>query len=266
MIVMEPFLLRALAAAIGLAVVAAPLGCVVVWRRMAYFGETIAQASLIGVALALAFDVTPTAGIFLVALAVAGLIVAASRQKLVPLDSILGLMHHGALAAGVIATALLAGPSVDLVGYLFGDVFAVSWEDLAWVYGGGAIVLGSIVRLWPSLLRLAVHEELAAAEGVDRIRVGVAFTLLLSVAIAVAIKIIGILLIIAFLIVPVVAARSVSSAPERMAALAALIAAASSIAGIVLSTAYDIPGGPAIVLVMACVAGASLGLSGLRAR
>ncbi len=263
--ILEPFLLRALAAAVGLAVVAAPLGCIVVWQRMAYFGETIAQASLIGVALGLAFDVNLNLSIFLVALAVALLIITASRQKNVPVDSILGLMHHGALAIGIIATAVLAGPSVDLVGYLFGDIYAVSWEDLIWVYGGGALVLGSIVRLWPSLLRLAVHEELAAAEGVGRNPVRIAFTLLLSVAIAVAIKIIGILLIIAFLIVPVVAARPLSGTPERMAVLTAVIAVASAIAGIALSSAYDVPGGPAIVLVMAGAAALSLAASGLRA-
>lgn len=262
----EPFLLRAVAAAAGLAIVAAPLGCIVVWQRMAYFGETIAQASLIGVALGLAFDVNLNLSIFLVALAVALLIITASRQKSVPVDSILGLMHHGALAVGIIATALLAGPSVDLVGYLFGDIYAVSSEDLIWVYGGGTLVLASVVWLWPSLLRLAVHEELAAAEGVGRGPVRIAFTLLLSITIAVAIKIIGILLVIAFLIVPVVAARPLAATPERMAVLAALIAVASAIAGIGLSSALDVPGGPAIVLVMALVAGLSLAASGLRAR
>lgn len=255
---MEPFLVRALMGAVGLAIVAAPLGCVVVWQRMAYFGETIAQASLIGVALALALDIDITAGIVLASLAVTGLIILSGRQNRVPIDSILGLMHHGALAAGVIATALIQGPSVDLMGYLFGDIYAVTWNDLLWVYGGGSVVLAILAWLWPSLLRLAVHEDLAAAEGVPRETIRIVFTLLLAVVIAVAIKIVGVLLIIAFLIVPVVAARPLARTPESMAILAMGIAVVSVCMGLALSHFYDVPGSPAIVLVMSLAAGVSL--------
>lgn len=255
---MEPFLLRGLAAALGLAVVAAPLGCVVVWSRMAYFGETVAQASLLGVALGLLLHIDVTLAVFFVAVGMAGLLAMLGRQRVLPMDSILGLLHHGALAAGVIATALLSGPSVDLMGYLFGDIFAVSRQDLIWVYGGGALVVLATAWLWPSLLRLAVHEELAAAEGVDKERVRAAFLLLLALTIAVGIKIVGALLVIAFLIVPVVAARPFAGTPERMVVLTALIAVASVVLGLWASVAYDAPGGPAIVLAMASLAGLSL--------
>ncbi len=261
---MEPYLLRALAAGVGLAIVAAPLGCFVVWNRMAYFGETVAQASLLGVALGLMFQLDLTISVLLVALAVAGLLILAGRQTAVPVDSILGLMHFGALAAGVIATALVRGPSVDLMGYLFGDVFAVTGSDLMWVYGGGALALAAMAWLWSSLLRLAVHEELAAAEGVSRDRVRIAFTLVLALTIAIGMKIVGILLVIAFLIVPSVAARPFSSTPERMALLAALTGIASTTLGLGLSLYTDAPGGPSIVLVMALLAGLSLTLGGSR--
>lgn len=254
----EPFLLRALAAGIGLAIVAAPLGCFVVWNRMAYFGETVAQASLLGVAMGLAFQLNLTLSVLFVAFVVAGLLILASRQKAVPTDSILGLMHFGALAAGVIATALVRGPSVDLMGYLFGDVFAVSGEDLMWVYGGGALALAAMAALWSPLLRLAVHEELAAAEGVPREKVRAAFTLVLALTIAIGMKIAGILLVIAFLIVPAVAARPFSSTPERMVLLTALAGVASTILGLGLSTAIDAPGGPSVVLVMAMLAAVAL--------
>ena len=259
---MEPFLLRALAAGIGLAIVAAPLGCFVVWNRMAYFGETVAQASLLGVALGLMLRLDLTVSVLAVALVVAGLLMLAGRQKAVPTDSILGLMHFGALAAGVIATALVRGPSVDLMGYLFGDVFSVTGADLLWVYGGGAVTLAAMAALWSSLLRLAVHEELAAAEGVDRARVRLAFTVVLALTIAIGMKIVGILLVIAFLIVPSVAARPFASTPERMAMLAMLVGVASTALGLALSLVTDAPGGPAIVLVMALVAGLALVLGG----
>ncbi len=264
--VLEPFLLRALVAGLGLAVVAAPLGCFVVWQRMAYFGETTAQASLLGVALALALQLDLTLGVLVVAVMVAFLLIWFGRQEVVALDSVLGLLHHAALAAGVIATSMIKGPPVDLMGFLFGDVFAVTVWDLVWILVGGVVVLSLVAWLWQPLLRLAVHEELAAAEGVGRERVRLAFTLLLAVTIAVAMKIVGILLVMAFLVVPAVAARPLTGSPERMVVLTALIAAASVVAGLWLSLSVDSPGGPSIVLVMALVAGLSLTAAGLKQR
>ncbi len=255
---MDPFLVRAVAATAGLAIVAAPLGAVVVWSRMAYFGETIAEASLLGVALALAMNASVTAGVLAAALAAAALIVFLSRQPSVPLDSVLGLMHYGTLAAGIVATSALGGPPVDLMGYLFGDVLAVTGTDLAMIFGGGAFVLAAVWHLWEPLLRLAVHDELAAAEGVSPERVRGLFVVLLAVVIAFAVKIAGILLAVAFLVVPVAAARPWSSSPERMVGLATVVGLASSLAGLWLSFRCDVPAGPAIVLVMSVLAGVSL--------
>jgi len=260
---LEPFVIRAAAASLALAVVAAPLGSLVIWNRMAYFGETVSQASLIGIALGLMLGIDVTLPVIAVTLLVAGLLILLSRQKIVPLDAILGLMHHGALALGVILTLGLRGPAVDLMGYLFGDIFAVTASDLYWIYGGGAVVLAATVWLWQPMLRLAVHEELAAAEGVNRDAVKAAFIVLLSLTIAVAIKIVGALLVIAFLIVPAVAARPFSATPERMAVLAALIAALSVVLGIALSLRFDVPGGPSIVLFMAVIAGLSVASAAL---
>ncbi len=254
----EPFFLRALLASLGLAVVAAPLGCFIVWQRLAYFGETVAQAGLIGVALALAMQMDVTWGVLIVALAVAALLVWFGRQKLVGLDSVLGLLHHAALAAGVIATSMVKGAPVDLTGFLFGDVFAVTQADVVVIFVGGAVVLALVAWLWQPLLRLAVHEDLAAAEGVDREMVRTVFIVLLAVAIAVAMKIVGILLVMAFLVVPAVAARPLSGTPERMVVLTGFIAAASVVAGLWLSATFDSPGGPSIVLIMSIVAGLSL--------
>lgn len=263
---LEPFFLRALVASLALAVIAAPLGCFVVWQRMSYFGESIAQASLVGVALGLALRLDLTLGVLIAALAAAMLLIWFSRQKIVALDSILGLMHHAALAIGVIATAMIEGPGVDLMGFLFGDVFAVTGTDIAWIFAGGAIALAIVAWLWQPLLRLAVHEELAAAEGVNRDRIRTIFTILLALAIAVAMKIVGILLVMAFLVVPAVAARPLAATPERMVALSAIIAAVSVIVGLWLSANLDSPGGPSIVLIMSAAAAVSLTAAGLKAR
>jgi zinc transport system permease protein len=262
--VIEPFLLRALAAGVGLAIIAAPLGAVLVWNRMAYFGETVAQASLVGVALGLLLHVDVTFSVIVTTLAVAALLIVLGRQKLVPLDAILGLTHHGTLALGVIATTLLAGPSVDLMGYLFGDVFAVTVSDLWLIYGGGAVVLAAMAWLWQPLLRVAVHEELASAEGVPSRWVRAGFIVVLALTIAIAMKIVGVLLAIAFLIVPIVAARPFASTPEGLVIIAGLVGAVSVALGLTLSANADAPGGPSIVLCMSLIAGLSLAISARR--
>jgi zinc transport system permease protein len=262
--VIEPFLLRALAAGVGLAIIAAPLGAILVWNRMAYFGETVAQASLVGVALGLLLQIDVTVSVIVTTLAVAGLLIVLGRQKLVPLDAILGLTHHGTLALGVIATTLLAGPSVDLMGYLFGDVFAVTSTDLWLIYGGGAVVLAVMAALWQPLLRVAVHEELASAEGVASRRIRAAFIVVLALTIAIAMKIVGVLLAIAFLIVPIVAARPFAATPEGLVGAAAAVGAISVALGLTLSANADAPGGPSIVLCMALIAGLSLAISARR--
>jgi zinc transport system permease protein len=259
----EPFIWRALLAAVGLAVIAAPLGCIVVWRRMSYVGETLAQAGLLGVALGLALKVDLTLAVVLAAVAAAGLLTLLGRQHLVSLDSALGLTHHATLALGIAAIALAKGPGIDLMSYLFGDVFAVTRSDLVWVYVGGAAVLAMIFYLWEPLVRLSLHEDLATAEGVDPRLTRAAFDLLLAVVIAVAMKVVGILLVMAFLVVPAVAARPLSTTPERMAVLAAAIAVISTIFGLWLSLSSDLPGGPSIVIAMCTVAAISL-LAGSR--
>jgi zinc transport system permease protein len=260
----EPFFLNALAAGIGLAIVAAPLGCIIVWRRMAYVGETLAQSSLLGVALGLALGIDLTLAVVLAAVATAFVLIAFGRQKLLALDSVLGLMHHAALALGVVAIAVLKGPSIDLMGYLFGDVFAVTSMDLLWVYGGGAVVFALTLQLWKPLVRLSLHEDLATAEGINPAIPRALFDVLLAITIAVAMKIVGILLVMAFLIVPAVAARPLASTPERMAILAAVIAVAGVFAGLALSLYTDAPGGPSIVLAMCAMAVVSLSTMGGR--
>jgi zinc transport system permease protein len=247
----EPFLMRALLAGLGLAIVAAPLGCFVVWRRMAYYGEAVAQAALIGVALGLALSLDLTASVLIVTLAVSGLLLLLGRQQVVPFDSLLGLIAHAALAVGVIAASLVRGPQVDLVGFLFGDIFAINDADLRWIFLGGAVALAALVYIWRPLLSLAVHEDLAAAEGADTGRTKFIFVIVLALVVAIAIKIVGALLTIAFLIMPAAAARPLAETPEQMAIYAALIGMVAVAAGLVLSVFLDTPGGPSIVLVLA---------------
>jgi zinc transport system permease protein len=262
----DPYLVRALLFGLGLAVVAAPLGCFVVWRRMAYYGEAIAQAALIGVALGLALSLDLTAGVLIVTLAVSGLLLLLGRQQVVPFDSLLGLIAHAALAAGVIAASLVSGRQPDLMGFLFGDILAISTTDLYWIFLGGAVALAALVSIWRPLLSLSVHEDLAAAEGTATEGVKLVFVVVLALVVAIAIKIVGALLTIAFLIMPAAAARPVSATPERMAVLAAAFGMLAVALGLFLSVSFDTPGGPSIVLVLAALFAVSIFPSVLRRR
>ena len=255
---LEPFLVRALLAGLGLGILAAPLGCLVVWRRMSYFGSTVAHAGLLGVALGLLLNLDLTLGVIVVSLAIGALLVVLERQRMLPMDSLLGILSHAALAAGLVAAAKLSGQRLDLMGYLFGDIFAVTDADLLWIYVGGAGVLALVAWLWRTLVAVAVHEELAAAEGLNTRQAEAALILILAFTIAVAMKIVGVLLIIAFLIMPAAAARPFASTPEGMVVYAALIGVVGVCAGLLASTQWDIAGGPSIVLVLAAIAGFSL--------
>jgi zinc transport system permease protein len=255
---LEPFFVRALLAGFGLGLLAAPLGCLVVWRRMSYFGSTVAHAGLLGVALGLFLRIDLTVGVVIVSLLIGGILVVMERQRLLPVDSLLGILSHAALAAGLVAAAKLSGQRLDLMGYLFGDIFAITSRDLAWIFIGGAAVLALVASRWRTLVAIAVHEELAAAEGMDTRRAEAVLVLILAFTIAVAMKIVGVLLIIAILIMPAAAARPFARTPEAMVAIAALIGSGGAVTGLLLSSAYDIAGGPSIVLALSAIAAASL--------
>jgi len=251
--VLEPFLLRALVAAVGVGLVTAPLGCLVVWRRMSYFGGTIAHGGLLGVALGIALGIDLTLGVVLVSLVIGAVLAGLGRQRIVPSDSLLGILSHAALAGGVVAASLLSGQRLDLMSYLFGDVLAVSGADLAWLAIGGALVLAVIAWLWQTLVAIAVHEELAAAEGLPVARAEAALIVVLAITVAIAMKIVGVLLIVSFLVMPAAAARPFSSTPEGMVGLAAAIGSIAAVAGLSISMIVDVPGGPAIVLVLSAL-------------
>ena len=254
----EPFLLRALFAGLGLALVAAPFGCFVVWRRMAYFGETVAQAGLTGMAIGLALSLNLVASTLLVTIAVSALLLILGRQHVLPFDALLGLLAHAALAIGVIAASLVRGPQLDLMALLFGDIFTITRGDLYCIYLGGAATLAGLIAIWRPLLALSVHEELAAAEGLPTERIKLVFVFLLALVVAIAIKVVGVLLSIAFLIMPAAASRPLSETPEQMALFAAIFAMVAVAVGLVASISLDIPGGPSIVLVLTAIFAATM--------
>jgi len=256
---LESFVLRAVLGGVGIALVAGPLGCFVVWRRMAYFGSSIAHGALLGVALGLLFGLGLTPAVLAVSVVLALLLVLLQRQRLLAADTLLGILAHAALAFGLIALALMQGVRVDLMAYLFGDVLSIGWADIAWIYGGGALALAALAYVWTPLLAATLSEELARAEGLPVARARMVLMLLIALVVAIAMKIVGVLLIVSLLIIPAAAARSFARTPEAMAALAALMGVLSVIGGIAASMAWDWPAGPAIVAAATLLFVASLG-------
>jgi len=250
---MDDFILRALIAGILMVMISGPLGCVVVWRRMAYFGDTLAHSALLGTAMAIMVDINPLLGVLIIGLLISVLLVVFQRKPDISSDTLLGIMAHGALATGLVLMALMQnqGMRIDLMAYLFGDILAVSWNDLIWMCGGVILVLFALKVLWGSLLSIAVHEELARSEGVAVERVRLLFMLLVAIVVAIAMKVIGILLITALLIIPAATARRFSSSPESMAVFSIILGAIAVVLGLIASMQWDSPVGPSIVVVTA---------------
>jgi zinc transport system permease protein len=248
MIMLDDFFSRALIAGIGLAITVGPLGCFIVWRRMAYFGDTMAHSALLGIALSFLFDINIMIGVFVVAALVSMVLLALQRNQTLSTDALLGILSHSTLALGLVMVAFMTWIRVDLIGFLFGDILAVSRTDIAFVYGGGALVLAGMVWLWKPLLASTVNADLAQAEGMQPERARVAFMLLMAIVIAIAMKIVGILLITSLLIIPAAAARRFAATPEMMAVLASLVGIVAVVGGLFGSLHFDTPSGPSIVV------------------
>lgn len=245
---LDDFFVRALLAGIGLAITAGPFGCLVVWRRMAYFGDTMAHSALLGVALSLLFEVNLLVSVFAVGVLVSLLLLSLQRFNALSADSLLGILSHSTLAIGLVIVAFMTWVRIDLIGYLFGDILAVSKADIAMIWAGGAMVLAGLAFLWRPLIASTVSHELAEAEGLRPERARFFFMLLMALVIAIAMKIVGILLITALLIIPAATARRFSPSPERMALLASIFGVVAVVLGLFGSLYQDTPSGPSIVV------------------
>jgi zinc transport system permease protein len=261
---MPDFLIYALAAGLIVAAVAAPLGTLVVWQRLAYFGDTLAHAALLGTALGLLLHINPWWTVFGVALCVGGLLALLQSRPDLSADSLLGIVAHGSLALGLVAIGF-ADVRVDLNSYLFGDLLAIDSGDVALMACVGAAIAALLVRYWDDLLAVTVHAELAAVEGLPVTRLRLLQLLLLALLVAVAMKVVGVLLITALLIIPANVARPWARAPERMALLAAAFGCMAVACGLALSVWFDTPTGASIVLCAALAFPLSLALRRLTA-
>lgn len=253
MFLLDDFIIRALIAGTGVAVIAGVLGCFVVWRRMAYFGDSLSHSALLGVALGLLYGFSVNIGIVLICSLFAALLVWLQHKRILATDTLLGILAHAALSIGLVSMSFLEAEtgSVDLLSYLFGDILTVTGENLYWVYGGGMVVLGLLFVNWSSLVLTTINENLAVAEGVRIMVMRLLLMFLMTIVVAVSVRIVGILLITSMLIIPAAAARQLTRTPETMACVAAVIGVLATLLGLFGSIRFDTPSGPSIVVAAA---------------
>ncbi|TNF32807.1 MAG: zinc ABC transporter permease subunit ZnuB [Gammaproteobacteria bacterium] len=244
---MNHWLLDAWIAGVALAAACGPLGAFVVWRRMAYFGDTLAHSALLGISLALFLDIHPALAITIAGLALAIALVGLQHRQTVATDTLLGILAHTSLAAGLVILSFFDNPRVDLMAYLFGDLLALDRTDVMLVLAGTASVIAIISGLWRPLLAMTIHEELARAEGLPTTGLKLALMAMIALVVALAMKMVGILLITALLVIPAATARGFSRSPGQMAILAAAAGILSVSAGLAASLPLDTPAGPTIV-------------------
>ena len=260
---LDDFLVRAAIAGIGVAIASGALGCFIIWRRMAYFGDATAHAAILGVALALAFSLPITVGALLVALLLAITVVMLSGRSFTP-DTLLGVLAHSTLAFGLVATSLLANVNLNLESFLFGDILAVNKLDLAYIWGGTSLVVALLAYRWQALLTATLNPDLAQASGISPLREQMVLTITLALVVAVAIKVVGVLLIASMLIIPAATARPLVRSPEAMAVMATLVGTMSVLFGLSGSYLWDTPTGPTIVCAAAVLFALSSTAAALR--
>ncbi|MBT5948554.1 MAG: hypothetical protein HOG94_12850, partial [Nitrospinaceae bacterium] len=164
--IFEDFIWRALIGGAGVAIVSGPLGCFIVWRRMAYFGDSLAHSALLGVALGFLLGLDARLGTLAACIALALFLVLLQSQKRLSSDTLLGILAHTALSLGLVTISFMESLRVDLLGYLLGDILSVTNSDIYWILGGGALALAALAIIWRPLLAITVNEEIARAEGI----------------------------------------------------------------------------------------------------
>ncbi|WP_367680182.1 zinc ABC transporter permease subunit ZnuB [Candidatus Fukatsuia anoeciicola] len=231
-----------------LAVAAGPLGSFVVWRRMSYFGDTLAHASLLGVAFGLLLNINVFYTVIIITLVLALALVWLEYKLQLAIDTLLGILAHSTLSLGLVVVSLMSNMRVDFMTYLFGDLLSATFGDVWLIANGVVIVLALLYWQWPALLSITISPELAHVDGVNLKRTKVLLMLITALTIGLSMKFIGVLIITSLLLIPTAAARRFARTPEQMAGIAILIGILSVSGGLAFSACYDTPAGPSVVL------------------
>ncbi|OBX11287.1 zinc ABC transporter permease subunit ZnuB [Gallibacterium genomosp. 3] len=231
-----------------LSLITAPLGAFVVWRKMAYFGDTLSHSALLGIALGIALNLNPYLAILILIVILALVLVWLENNTHFAVDTLLGIIAHTSLSLGVVTIGLIGGIRVDLMNYLFGDLLAINYQDLLWIGIGVVLVLAILCYYWSALISATVNPELAQIEGINVKKGRVILMLLTAITIALSMKFVGALIITSLLIIPAATARRFAKTPESMAFIAIVISMIAVTGGLLLSAFYDTAAGPSVVI------------------
>lgn len=253
-----PFAQRALAAGLALAVVGGVLGVFVVLRGMAFFSDAIAHASLLGIAVALLASVSPLTGALILAVLAAVLIATLRGRTVLSLDTLIGVFFSAAVALGVIVIGFIQGFRADLLAYLFGDVLALRAADVILAWTLSALVLVVFAFSWRDVVLSTLHRDLAAVEGVRVLRTELLFLVLVALVVAAAMRIVGVILVTALLVVPAATAQNLARTFRGMMIWSVVLSLLSFVIGILLSFGFNLPSGPTIVVTSAVLFALSL--------
>lgn len=248
---MFELLIPSLITGIALSFITGPLGCFVVWRKMSYFGDTLSHAALLGISLGFLLHINPFYSVIFVIILLAVCLVVLETQQKLAIDTLLGILAHSSLSLGIIVISLMNNIRVDLMGYLFGDLLAITFTDMYLIILGVICVMIVLFFYWNKFLFITVNEELAYTNGINIIKTKLILTLLLALTIGLSMKFVGALIITSLLIIPAATARSYAKTPEQMAILAIIVGIFSVIGGLMISVYYDTPTGPSVVIVNA---------------
>jgi zinc transport system permease protein len=244
-----PFMQRAIAGAVLMGILGGFLGCFVTLRQLSFFSHAVGHAALVGVALGVLLQLNPTWMLLPFTLVFGAIVLYLIDKTDLASDSVLSIVLSGSLAIGVILASLIKGYRGNLMGVLFGDILAIDNTDLILtllVLVGSGLFLLSTLR---QQILLTLNADVAQVQGIPVQLYRYGFVVLLSLAVAVAIKAVGVLLVNAFLVIPAATAKLISHHFTRFLVLSVLIGSSSSFFGMMVSGMFNLASGPSIVLV-----------------
>lgn len=235
-------------AGILLSLITAPLGAFVIWRKMAYFGDTLAHSALLGVALGIFLQINPYLAVIGITILLALLLTWIESRTAYSVDTLLGIVAHSSLSLGIITISLLDNVRVDLMAYLFGDLLAINFDDVFFIGIGASAISAILACFWRKFLSITISPELAQIEGLNVARLRLILMILTALTIALSMKFVGALIITALLIIPSAIARRFAKSPEQMVVYAILFSMLAVSFGLLFSGWKNTPAGPSVVL------------------
>ena len=246
----QSFFINSLIAVIMISLVTGALGSFMIWQRLSYLGDSLSHSSLLGIALALIFNISPSVSIMLIAIMFA-ILLSLNFNKLYSADTILNIVTNVVLSSSLILMSFLPSGNNSIISSLFGDILMIDQSNIISIFLTSVIVTLVLIFRWRYWLMISINQDLATVEKVHVNFVRLEFLIILAIFIAISAQLIGILLIAAFLLIPAASARLISKTPMQMIIVATVFSVISGVSGLILSASFDLLTGPAIILIAA---------------